>query len=85
MRVKWLLVPVGLLALAFIPGDEAFGQRGGRGGGGGGGGRGAVAGARRRWRCPRWRSCRRSIRRRRRWCTQHGNGDRSCRRLSIGG
>jgi hypothetical protein len=43
MRFKYLLIVVGLAALLWFPGDDAFGQRGGRGGGGG---RGFSAGAR---------------------------------------
>jgi hypothetical protein len=43
MRYKCLLALVGMLALAWLPGDDACGQRGGRGGGGGGGGRGGGA------------------------------------------
>jgi hypothetical protein len=45
MRFTSLLVPVGLLALLLIPGDDLYGQRGGRGGGRGGG---AAAGGRAR-------------------------------------
>jgi hypothetical protein len=43
MRRKCLPALVGLTALALIPGDDAYGQRGGRGGGGRGG---AIGGAR---------------------------------------
>ena len=37
MRCKYWLALVGALALAWVPGDDAYGQRGGRGGGRGGG------------------------------------------------
>ena len=38
MRSRCLLALVGMLALVLIPGDDAYGQRGGRGGGVRGGG-----------------------------------------------
>ena len=44
MRSKCWLVLAGVLALVCIPGDDAYGQRGGRGGGGGGGRGGGVGG-----------------------------------------
>jgi hypothetical protein len=44
MRFKCLLALGAILALAWLPGDDVYGQRGGRGGGGRGGGGGARAG-----------------------------------------
>ena len=44
MRFKYLLALVSMLALVWLAGDDAYGQRGGRGGGGGG--RGGGGGAR---------------------------------------
>jgi hypothetical protein len=41
-----MLVLIGILALAWLPGDDVYGQRGGRGGGGGGARGGAVGGYR---------------------------------------